>query len=74
MGYIDMQHTIGLLKVVDSAMTSPINQHMWGGYQFDKHQRLLLKNEAWRSRRAIIDQQLITAVQQLNHDEDTKGE
>ena len=74
MGYIDMQHTIGLLKVVDSAMTSPINQHMWGGYQFDKHQRLLLKNEAWRSRRAIIHQQLITAVQQLNHDEDTKGE
>lgn len=33
LGYTDMEHTIGLLRVVDSVMTSPVNQHMWGGYQ-----------------------------------------
>lgn len=74
MGYIDPQHTIGLLRIVDSQMTSPISQHMWGGYQFDRKQRLLLKNNYWRNHRAIIDQQLITAVQQLNRDQTSKEE
>lgn len=70
LGYIDMEHTIGLLRVIDSMMTSPINQHMWGGYQFDKQQNLLLENDFWQNRRAQIDQRLITAVQKLNQNND----
>lgn len=70
LGYTDMEHTIGLLRVIDSMMTSPINQHMWGGYQFDKQQNLLLKNDFWQNRRAQIDQRLITAVQKLNQNND----
>lgn len=59
LGYLDRQHTIGLLQVVDSNMTSPINQHMWGGYQFDRHQRLKLVPQSAHLRRAILDQRLI---------------
>lgn len=70
LGYIDMEHTIGLLRVIDSMMTSPINQHMWGGYQFDKQQNLLLENDFWQNRRAQICQRLITAVQKLNQNND----
>ena len=51
-------------------MTSPINQHMWGGYQFDKQQNLLLENNFWQNRRAQIDQRLINAVQKLNQNND----
>ncbi len=65
LGYLDRQHTIGLLQVVDSVMSSPINQHMWGGYQFDKDQRLKILPEGILSARAIIDQRLLQHAAQL---------
>lgn len=73
LGYIDMEHTIGLLRIVDSSMTSPINQHMWGGYRFDANQHLLLKNDFWWNQRAIIDQRLISAVHQLSQQDFERG-
>ena len=59
LGYLDRQHTIGLLQVVDSVMTDPINQHMWGGYQFDCRQRLKRIPQGMVSPRALIDQHLL---------------
>lgn len=70
LGYIDRQHTIGLLRIVDSIIKTPIEQHMWGGYQFDSNQRLLLKNDTGHNRRAVIDQRLMDTVQQLNFNND----
>ena len=65
LGYLDRQHTIGLLQVVDSIMTTPIDQHMWGGYQFDKQQRLKLLPAGFQSRSAVIDQRLLYQVSKL---------
>ena len=65
LGYLDRQHTIGLLQVVDSIMSNPISQHMWGGYQFDKQQRLKILPAGILSRRALIDQRLLQHAAQL---------
>lgn len=63
LGYLDYQHTVGLLRVIDSKLVSPISQHMWGGYQFD-HQRLRLALTGSPSLRGVIDQRLFEQAQQ----------
>lgn len=63
LGYLDVQHTIGLLRVVQSTLISPIGQHMWGGYQFDQAGKLLLADNAELHYRALLDRYLIDRVQ-----------
>lgn len=63
LGYLDLQHTIGLLRIVQSALISPIAQHMWGGYQFDQAGRLLLADESELHYRALLDCYLFKRAQ-----------
>lgn len=65
LGYLDDQHTIGLLRVVDSLLMAPISQHMWGGYRFDSRGKLQLADSWGPHRRAQLDQQVIDRVQRL---------
>jgi pimeloyl-ACP methyl ester carboxylesterase len=67
LGYLDAQHTIGLLRVVQSILLSPITQHMWGGYQFDRTGQLLLADTAELHYRALLDRYLIEWVQRQSH-------
>lgn len=65
LGYLDDQHTVGLLRVVDSVLTNPISQHMWGGYRFNDQDHLKLADPWSAHRRAQLDYQLIDRVQRL---------
>lgn len=67
LGYLDAQHTIGLLRVVQSILMSPIAQHMWGGYQFNQAGQLLLADTAELHYRALLDRYLIEWVQRQSH-------
>lgn len=66
LGYLDDQHTVGLLRVIQSPLVNPISQHMWGGYQFDQAGRLLLADSAGPHYRAILDQHLFDQVHRLS--------
>lgn len=67
LGYLDLQHTIGLLRIVQSTLISPIGQHMWGGYQFDQAGRLLLADESELHYRALLDRYLFKRAQRQSH-------
>lgn len=56
-GYADRRHMVGQLGYLQSKLYPPITQHMWGGYQFDTHGRLLTQpvNAAFY-KRADFDQ------------------
>lgn len=43
LGITSSHHMVGQLCYVDSQQLSPIKQHMWGGYQFDKNGKLQLR-------------------------------
>ncbi|TSO26679.1 DUF2974 domain-containing protein [Lactobacillus sp. LL6] len=43
LGITATHHMVGRLMYVDSTPMSPIKQHMWGGYRFDKDGNLLLR-------------------------------
>lgn len=68
LGFLDYQHVIGLLRVVDSRLVDPLNQHLFGGYQYDEHDMILVNPGAGielSRRRALIDQRVIDRVGQL---------
>ncbi len=68
LGYLDNQHVIGLLRVVDSRLVDPLNQHLFGGYQYDATGAILVNQGAGIElgrRRALIDQRVIDRVGQL---------
>lgn len=65
LGYLDRQHTIGLVRVIDSTLTNPVSQHMWGGYRFDSQQRLILEDATGPNRRAVIDQHIFNQVERM---------
>ena len=51
-GFVDGRHLVGRLRYVKSRLLPPIQQHMWGGYQFTKTDRLLVQpiNELFKIR------------------------
>lgn len=62
LGYLDYQRVIGLLRVVNSRLVTPIIQHLFGGYQYDSQGRLLVNQGAsieLSQKRAQIDSRLI---------------
>ena len=67
LGYLDAQHTIGLLQIVQWILVSPIGQHMWGGYQFDQTGRLLLADDAELQYRSLLDRYLFERAQRQSH-------
>lgn len=67
LGYLDAQHTIGLLQIVQSILVSPIGQHMWGGYQFDQTGRLLLADDAELQYRSLLDRYLFERAQRQSY-------
>lgn len=68
LGYLDDQHTIGLLRVVQSVLVAPVSQHMWGGYQFDQQGNLILAERGGPHYRAFLDQHLFEQIYHLSHD------
>ncbi|WP_295746675.1 hypothetical protein [uncultured Limosilactobacillus sp.] len=68
LGYLDEQHVIGLLRVVDSRLVAPIKQHLFGGYQYDRQNMILVNQGASAElsrKRAMIDRRLIKRAGQL---------
>lgn len=62
LGYLDYQRVIGLLRVVDSRLVAPIEQHLFGGYQYDSQDMILVNQGASAElsrKRAMIDGRLI---------------
>lgn len=68
LGYLDYQRVIGLLRVVNSRLVDPLNQHLFGGYQYDQQGEIIVNQGAsidLSQKRAEIDSRLIERTGQL---------